>query len=170
MRSVQDIIDDWKHEVGLQRSGKSGSYRVIPFQGKMDLLLALAQTMIDEGHPEEVIRSLNTRNLICNACAAPDAANIKNNKKIKQITGEQWKEALKEFYRGPVSQFRPKEPEKSYAVTPIEEATQKKMSIEDIMNPKNRIVIDTSQYSDMKLDLDFLKEMGVDASFFGDKK
>ncbi len=158
MRSIQDIIYDWKHECGIQRTGKSGSYRMIPFEGKKDLLLALAQTMIDEGHSEESILSLNTRNLVCNTCAAPDAANVKNNKKIKQITGEQWKEALKEFYRGPVSQFRPKET-KNYSV-PVEEVEESSNAVLSEINPSDRIKVDTTGFAETPLDLDFLSEIG----------
>ncbi len=159
MRDIPDIIEDWRHECGIQKTGKSGSYRLIPFNGKKDLLLALAQTMIDEGYKEEDLKSMSTRNAVCNACAAPDAANIKNNKKIKQITADQWKDVLKEFYRGSVSQYRPNEVQKSYV--PKEDIEQKGKDLDKILNPSTRIVSSKKFDRSNDTNWDLLNELGI---------
>ena len=173
MRTIEEIIDEWKVEFGVFRSGKSGQYRSIPFEGRKDLLNILCKTMIDEGHGEEAIKSDYIRLTVVNSCSPPDGANIKasNLLKWKNIVAKQWAETKLEFYRGKFSEYKAED-----RVKPIAEektnlkkkySTEKEISPEEMLQkvfePKNRLVstqkIDRSQDTNWEL----LAELGIEA-------
>lgn len=167
MRTIDEIVEDWKVEYGTMAYGRDGAfYRYIDFKIKKNLLLNLAQTMIDEGYDQETLSSIKTINMVVNGCEAPEGASSRAKSKIKKskdITSSQWKEVLKEFFRGPISTFNPENREQELKLP--EKKSEKELEI----NPSDRIKIDTSDVEDPPLDLEFLRELGVDESSIGGK-
>jgi hypothetical protein len=167
LRSIDDIIDDWKTEFGTMAYGKHGAfYRYIDWKIEKNLLLNLAQTLIDEGHKESLVDEDNRPNAstqlkVVNACAAPDGASSRKKSDIlksKRITALNWKEVLKEFFRGTVSIHVPENRVSGVEIPEIE--TKPSKSIE--VDPSDRIKMDTSDIVEADLDLDFLKELDIE--------
>jgi hypothetical protein len=167
LRTIEEIIEDWKVEYGTMAYGRDGAfYRYINFKIKKNLLLNLAQTMIDEGYAQEDLSSIKTTNLVVNGCEAPEGASSRAKSKIKKgkdITASQWKGVLREFFRGHISTFNPENREQELKLP--EKKPEKELEI----NPSDRIKIDTSDIEDPPLDLEFLRELGVDESSVGGK-
>jgi hypothetical protein len=168
LRTVEDVILDWKGEFGVLGRSANGPYRYIDYKQKKDLLMILVQTLLDEGYDSDTIQSMSVVNAIVNGCEAPDGASSRTSKAIKkgkQITTSQLKEfVFKEFFRGSVSKHVP-EPQNTVPEQTIIELPKKEESKEDllekIMNPKNRIKVDANECVDTPPDLAFLAELGI---------
>ena len=179
MRAVEDIIDDWKAEFGTMAYGKHGQwYRYISWKIEKNLLLNLAQTLIDEGYKkEDLVDEDNRPNAVIlaqvvNGCSAPEGASSRKKSDIlksKRITANNWKEVLKEFFRGPVSTHIPEDrtPE---ILEPVREKFKPKATKIPEVDPKDRIKMDTSEMPDIPMDEDFLNQLGVTADFFSGPK
>lgn len=159
-RSIEDIAEDWKAEVGVNRSGKSGFYRMIPFEGKKDLLLSLAQTMIDEGYDEDTLKSVSTKNVVVKCCCPPETAKSRGLRDMQRITAAQWADVLKEFYRGKVSQFKPQERNKNVPAEP-EPAAAVDLSVKSFKTKRTGFV-------ETEIDTDFFADLGIAAPDFKD--
>jgi hypothetical protein len=176
MRKPEDIIDDWKVEFGTLSYGKHGSfYRYIDWKIQKNLLMNLVQTFIDEGYKKEDLIDQDgdpDRKIqmdVVSACSPPDGASSRkkvNIDKSKKITAKNWKESLKEFFRGPVSTFSPQEHVVEYKEIKINKTLEEKLDVE----LRDRIKVDTSDVIDLPLDSDFLSELGIDESFITGKK
>lgn len=173
MRTIDDIIIEWKVEFGVKERGKTGDYHYIDYRQKKDLLTILIRTLIDEGYDEDTIKSTTTRNLIINGCEAPDGASSRSGSKIrksKQITLDNLKQIIPQFFRGKFSTV-PTENEKQTVLPEKPQTVFEQPKIEKPLDiePKGRIKMDTSDVVDNPLDLEFLKKLGIDESFFGTK-
>ena len=172
MRNIEDIIIEWRVEFGVSARGKTGKYYYIDYAQKKDLLTILIRTIIDEGYDEDVVKSVTTRNLIINGCEAPDGASSRSSSKIKKsknITADNLKEIIPEFFRGKFSIVAHEKEKIALPEKPQTTFEQPKVEKIPEIDPKDRIKMDTSDVVDGELDLDFLKELGIDESFVGTK-
>ncbi len=165
MRSLEDIIEDWRIEVGVLKNGRNSTYIHIGFRERRSNILDLVQTMIDEGYSKEEIENVQVRNKVIDTCTPPEGVPIpaKNIKTWKGMVAAEWRDSLKHFFHGPISKHIPKE-----IVQYTEPEKPQKAEKELELDPKDRLKIDTSGVPDMELDTDFLKNFGLDSSFFGD--
>lgn len=163
MRSIEEIIRDWKTEYGVLKTGRNSQYLAIEFKERKTMLLSLVQTMVDEGHTKEDITSFQSRNKVVDACTAPDSAPIpaKNVKLWKKMVTEDYEYAFGKFFHGAVSKYVDKK-----AKEEIKPDFIKNIPLE----PSDRIKLDTSGYAETEVDTDFLKEIGADSAIFGDPK
>jgi hypothetical protein len=163
LRPIDEIIDDWLIEYGILKRGKWGHYRCIPFTENKDLVLNLVQTLKDEGYTkEELSKGINQLKVV-NACEAPEGASnrtFKSIKKTKDMTANNWRNAIKENFRGQVSVFVPKEPPKKESYEVPREVSEKPLELE----PKDRIKVITLDCDETPPDLDFYAELGIDPS------
>jgi len=174
LRTLEEIVDEWKGEFGILGRGKNGPYRYIDYSQKKDLLMTLVRTLIDEGYDQNTLKSTRTANLIINACEAPDGASSRSSGKIrksKQITASNLKFVLTEFFRGPFSSHNPQQQNATLPPSP-QTTFQQPKSKEKILeiDPTDRIKIDTSDIADNPLDPEFLKEIGLSEDFMSGKK
>lgn len=180
MRTIDEAIEDWKTEYGTMAYGKHGAfYRYIDWKVEKNLLLNLAQTLLDEGYTKEDLLGKDGKPnstiqmKVINACSAPEGASNRSKTKIKKskdITAKNWKEVLKEFFRGSVSSFTLENRVSDIKKEPT--FVEKPKSVEKYpeLDPKDRIRLDTTGIADAPLDLEFLNEIGVDESFVTGKK
>lgn len=161
MRTIADIIEDWKVEYGTLKTGRNSQYVAIAFKQRKSLLLGLVQTMIDAGCAEEDISSVQTRNKVIEACTAPDQAPIpaKNIRLWKKMVAEDWAYAYKKHFHGAVAKYVVEEVEE---VPFTKTETKSVENIEDILNPKDRLV--STQKIDRSADTNWelLAELGID--------
>jgi len=160
MRTIDTIIEDWKVEVGTLKTGRNSQYIAIEFKERTSFLLMLAQTMLDEGYDEKAILSPSTQVKVVDGCTPSKEVPIpaKNIKKWKTIVTQEWDYARKKIIGTKISKYEEKKPV-------VEEKPTKTLDLE----PTDRLKIDTSASPDMDLDGDFLKEIGLDETFFGAK-
>ena len=156
MRSIEDIIQIWKHEYGVVKQGRGGSYRSIPFDGKRDLLNDLAQTLKDDGYSEEQIKSLSTKLLVIKACVPPPEANTKKIDLQRKITGEQWADATFEIFAGKTSKYVRDES----TAAPVSRKKEFDWTKVEVV-PKDMIKVDTTGYAETIYDLEFFKLMKI---------
>lgn len=162
MRTVDRILKDWKNAVGTLKTGKNSQYVAIEFKERTTLLLMLAQTMLDEGHDENVVLSPSTQVKVVDCCTPSKEVPIpaKNIKKWKAIVTQEWDYARDKVVGTKISKYEEKKP-----VAVVEEKPTKTLDLE----PTDRLKVDTSNSPDMDLDGDFLSNLGLDESFFGTK-
>lgn len=183
MRTIDEVISDWKTEFGTIKYGVNGEYyKCINWKIEKNLLFNLAQMLVDEGFGKSDLVSekvtsdgrtytepnLDVRNKIIEANSAPPGASSRKKSEIlksKRITAEKWATVLKEFFRGPVSEHIPKERELDIPAPSKEEKPKKILEID----PSDRIKIDTSDVADSPLDLGFLEDLGLDETFMTGK-
>jgi hypothetical protein len=144
VRSIEDIIEDWKAECGTLKQGRTSQYVAIEFGVRLSLLIILVKTMIDEGHTEDDITGVQTRNKAIAACTPPDSVPIptKNIKTWKKIVAGEWSMALRKFFNGGVSEVEEKvveAPAKVEVKAPPKPEMTPEQLLEEIMQPKNRL-------------------------------
>ena len=167
LRSIETIIEEWIAEFGILARGKNGPYRYIDYSQKKDLLIILFRTLIDEGYDEQTIKSVKTANLVINACEAPEGASSRSASKIrksKQITANNIKFVLSEFFRGKFSTGDVKN--QNNADISTKKVEEKPVDIE----PENRIVMDTSDMAETPLDEEILAELAAVGTFLEEDK
>lgn len=159
MRSVEEIVHSWKIECGLIKEGRGGSYRVIPYEGRRNLLNNLAQTLKDEGYSEIQIKDSSTQMLVLRYILPPPEVKVKNFALQKKITSDQWKDATFEVFHGKSSTFIPKENKSAAKAIPERKKSYDWSKAEVV--PKDNIVVDTSGYAEPQYDIEFMKELGM---------
>lgn len=177
MRTIEDIIIEWKAEFGVLARNANGPYRYIDYRQKKDNLMTLVATLIAEGYDEDVIKSTSTVNAIVNGCEAPDGASSREKSKIKkgkQITATQLKtNVFPEFFRGKfvdkvpdtdaglakdITVFeQPKEIEIKKPVEPTKEEL-----LDKILNPKDRLVSAKKIDRRNNVNWELLEALGLD--------
>jgi hypothetical protein len=163
MRTVDRILKDWKNAVGTLKTGKNSQYVAIEFKERTTLLLMLAQTMLDEGHDENVVLSPSTQVKVVDCCTPSKEVPIpaKNIKKWKAIVTQEWDYARDKVVGTKISKYEEKKV--------VTEAPKPEKSIKNLeLNPTDRIKVDTSEYVESEIDMDFLKEIGADLTIFGE--
>ncbi len=170
MRSIDDVIADWKVEKGIILHGKNGPYSAIPFSNRLQHFMDLVATLIAEGYGEDDIRSSLTQNKVVEASISPKNAGTKGREEQKRITIEQWKRTIPHFFRGETVSYTPKDssyvppeqPKKSYK-------KEEKAIVEKV--PENYVTIDDVKINkDILWDTDFIAELEALDNANKDKK
>lgn len=171
-RSIEDIIADWKVEHGIVKHGKySNFYRCIPFERKPELMMYLVQTMLDEGFKEETIIDTDTQRLVIQYCCPPEDSGSKTLEKQKRITKAQWKDVLKEFFRGKTATELSIVPREGSAVplvpdssvTPPKPKKEKSVDYSKFeVEPSDMIHPDRTGFVDTMYDPEFFADFGID--------
>lgn len=177
MRTIDDIIEDWKTEFGTPAQGQWGPYRFIDFKRNREYVLNLVQTLRDEGFTKEDLLIGRNQLKVVEACEAPSGKSIRKSssiKKTKDMTASNWKYAIREIFPEKISVCNTESssaPIREPAITIFTNTTPIKTKPEKLIeiDPKDRIKMDTSDISDNPLDLEFLKELGIEPDSVGNK-
>lgn len=164
MRPIEKILEDWKKEFGLLGKGKNGPYRYIQFSQKREYLIILVQTLLKEGYVKEDFLNTRIRNLIINACHAPDEAlscSASKIKKSKDITSRDLDYAISEvtptetvFSTAKLKENAP------VVVVPKKTVSAPKLPAYEIDQSKE-IKLDTSDMPDVAFAEDLLAELAA---------
>lgn len=152
--SIDDTIDDWKAAVGeIKTSTRGTTYLVVPIPNMRGSFLSLIQTMVDRGYSEEEIKNISVNTKIAKACWSDLIVKLssKEIKRNRDISTSIWREALKEFFAKPISEYV--ENKKAVSIVKIE----KKEVFE--IDPKDRIKMDTSDMEEVPMDDEILSEL-----------
>jgi hypothetical protein len=158
--SIDETIDDWKASCGEIKTSERGvTYLVVPIPNLRGNFLNLIQTFVDRGYTEIEIKSVSINTKIAKACWSDLIIKLspKDIKRNRDITTSIWRETLKEYFAKPISE---------YVETKKESIPTKSISKERTLEvqPKDRIKMDTSDMVEAPLDLEFLKELGLEES------
>ena len=157
---IDTVLDKWLAKYGEEKRSERGTvFYVIPIPDRITHLLNLIQALSKYGYSEEEIRSGTITAKVVKKCWSDLITKIpaKRLRENRDITRRQWDEAINRFF---VDNFDFPEYKKPEKIEP-----KKSLEIE----PKDRIKMDTSDVKDAPLDLDFLKELGIEESSENDK-
>lgn len=161
MRTVKEVIDDWKADCAVNLPDRVGGiYLAVPMANRQRHLLDLCQTLVDEGHDQETIKSVSTRNSIVEVCVPPPEANNPKIKTWRKVVGDQWAMAISLLFKKPVSKFAPKETTQ-YPVEPkLETKPFDYSQFESI--PEEAIQNTQVGYSETIYDEEFFADLGIE--------
>ena len=167
--NISTILRFWKEECGEIRTSQTGvQYTIIPSNRTRDSLKKLAMTLIGYGYTFEELDSVSLSVKIADVCWREDKIkkmSLSEIKKAKISLALDWNEAIAEFSGVVIADYE----ETKKAVPYSKKEDKKQEPILDI-EPKDRIKVETSDMVDPPLDLDFLKELGIDEEFVTGKK
>jgi len=169
--SIDKILDHWLADCGEEKRSDSGStFLVIPIADRRGRLLDLIQAMVSYGYTEEDIRSATVSTKVVKTCWSDLIIKMtaQELRKSRDITRKQWEGALNEVFTMEMPKYvKPEKPAAPVVKTHHEKELAERLS--DI-DPKDRIKVDTSDMVENPLDLELLKELGIDESFVTGKK
>jgi hypothetical protein len=169
--SIEKILKKWKSEYGEMHTNENGaSYPIIPKSRMVESLKSLGKTMLDYGWTFDEIDSTRVAVAVSNIVWREDAITKMSPAEIRKAkfkTTKDWEEAIAEFSEIIISKV---EVEKPPYIPPTENKKEVKPEKPLELDPKDRIKMDTSDFPDTPIDLEFLKELGVDESFVNGKK
>lgn len=164
--SIDKIIDIWKADCGESKVSSHGVvYVVIPLATQYNHFLDLIKTLLDNGFTIAEIESVGLRTKIATKCW-PDIIqkmSVKEIKRARTITAMRWDEAVNKFSDFKISRFVEEKKPESIIPAPHHRKTEvKEPSLEEMVNPKNRLVstqkIDRSNDTNWEL----LEELGIE--------
>lgn len=164
--SIDKIIDIWKADCGESKVSSHGVvYVVIPLATQYNHFLDLIKTLLDNGFSKSEVESVGLRTKIATKCW-PDIIqkmSVKEIKRARTITAMRWDEAVNKFSDFKISRFvEEKKPEPPIPETFNKRVEKEEPSLEEIINPKNRLVspqkIDRSDDTNWEL----LAELGIE--------
>lgn len=160
--SLLEILSAWKNEHGVKKTSFVGEEYLI-INATVQNLRDLAETMIKYGYTYDELKRPKMGSDIAEFCWDSDyiqkipPAGIK---KLQFKLGKKWFLAIAKYSDLII--------EKSQSIenpdAPKVEPKIKKEPVLDIV-PKDRIIMDTSDMPETELDLEYLKELGIDESF-----
>ena len=173
----------WKDEHSVWYRGDGGTpYRRIPTREMPDALFSLSKTLITQGHSFEEIDNSRVGSMIADTCIREDKIVKMSNsdvKRAKTSLGIDWNENLRSkrfrdflasFLEQPIKEVVVKT-EESEKIVIVEKTGPKKQQkaektkeeiMDEILNPKNRIQSDQKIDRSNDLDLELLKELGIE--------
>lgn len=101
MKTVDEVIEVWKKEVGENKVSSNGiEYTIIPIVNRRNNFLNLIQTMFDEGLTVDEIKSAKVSTKVVLTCWSDKIKSMSPEelKKARDKTRRQWEDAQKEFF------------------------------------------------------------------------
>lgn len=165
--TLDKIIAVWKADCGeTKQSDRGTTYIVVPIADRYGNFLNLIQTILDHGYTKDELSSVSLRTKVVMACW-PEIIKKMSHKDLKLsrvISANQWDEAINKFSDLKISKYvEPLKPEpKVYLTSPSKDnVSSKENLLNEIINPKNRLV--SSQKIDRSADTNWelLEELGI---------
>lgn len=164
---IDDILNDWKYACGEEKTSEAGTtFIVIPIADRRGNFLNLIQTLVDRGLSKEDVKSAPLSTKVAKICWSDLIKKMTQAevKRSRDISKNQWEEAIIEFFAKPISihvKERPIKIPKEVTKDPKKELTKEEL-LEEIFNPKDRLVspkkIDRSNDTNWEL----YKELGIE--------
>jgi hypothetical protein len=148
--SLIRLIEIWKAKSGVPMRGERGTeYIGIPFGDRLSLFMDLFQTMVNLGYSKAEISSPTVQKKLIDECWPEMITKMtaKNLKISKDIVRKQWNSVLDKFSDLEISKY--KEPERQLSNTTLKETIDqqtKEEILDDLYNPKDRLVMNTSDW------------------------
>ena len=159
--SIEAILFYWDSDCYVNKISRTGNpYRGLPSHGKQEHLANLLSTFIGHGYSKEELVEKSgfpvvaVQNKIINHIwdRNPESMSAKELHKAKGN--------LRKMWQCVIAQKFPIKLVKEEVVEKIEIAPKKEKALE--INPKDRIVMNVSDIKDPELDLNFLKDLGIE--------
>lgn len=172
--SIDEIIADWEAECSVDLISKSGfPYRGIPSgSSRRGHFLNLVQTLLDQGYSKEEIKTGSLCAKVVNTCWPDKERSIsaKELRTSKAGTRKLWEQCVRKVIHIEISKYEvedvePREPAVSFRPPTLDKRESKESKediLEEIFNPKDRIIsikkIDRSNDTNWEL----LEELGLE--------
>lgn len=171
---IDRVIALWKADCGIERESDNGTtYLVVPIPDRRGRFLDLVQAMVHFGHSEEDIRSATVSTKVVMACWSDLIVKISDNKlkKYRGISRNQWEEAVDEFFVKGLNLPKYIKPidNNVYHITPPKKEKTKEEMMDDIFNPKDRIVSDKKIDRTNDINWELLAELGIEPDGSGNE-
>lgn len=170
MRTVDDILIDWKIARGDLKQGKSCEYFQMNWKNELEHYSALINTLLDEGYAKEDLinetgkaNSIVRMKVVNEMVYSGEGTRFTKSEliKCKDERAKKWEMALKVAFPGKTS--APSVAKKTIPVKQSNEATIKE-------DDKNIIIMDTSDMAPVPFDEEFLARLAaLDAIVDGKK-
>jgi hypothetical protein len=163
--STRNIVIAWKSECGEWRRGDGGTkFQVMSPADLHESFQRLYKTLTQQGYTPEEIDSPHLSKMIVDICWREDKIRKMSNSEVRQAKknmAEDWDQFI---HGSEISGITIATLDENEKIIPVERPPYKKPEKTLEINPSDRIVMDTSDIVDAPLDLEFLKELGVDES------
>ena len=164
LRTVDDILTDWKVARGTLKQGKSCEYFQMDWKNELENYSALINTLLDEGYTKEQLIGKSGKanphvmvRVVNEMVYSGEGTKFTKSEllKCKSERAKKWELALKIAFPGKVC--APSVTKKS--IDCIQKSQKPKPDIEEIA--KNTIVMDTSDMAPVPLDEEFLAKLAA---------
>lgn len=165
--SIEDIIKKWKQDNGQVRvSDRGTAYVIMPNSTLLSNLKILAKTMFDSGYSYKEMKDYRVAVKLADICWRENKIVKMSSteiKKAKMGLVEDWSEVISTY-----SGIKMSELSDSEKVVPVktekpkEKELTKEEILDEIMNPKNRLVSNKKIDRSNDDNLEFLEQLGIE--------